>query len=52
MPAGAASNADIAEGLLESGSFVLDPRLRRVLLNTTMAAQAVTVRSETLGSSC
>jgi hypothetical protein len=36
----------------ESGDYpVAPPKLRRVLLNTTMAAQTVTVRNETLGSS-
>jgi len=35
----------------DSGSFDLDPRLVRLLLNTTMAAQTVTLRNEVLGSS-
>ena len=35
----------------EKGEFALPPRLRRMLLNTTMAAQTVTLRNETLGSS-
>ncbi|GAB4192924.1 MAG: hypothetical protein Fur006_37640 [Coleofasciculaceae cyanobacterium] len=36
----------------ESGDYpVAPPKLRRVLLNTTMAAQTVTIRNETLGSS-
>jgi hypothetical protein len=35
----------------ESGEYAFAPRLRRVALNTTMAAQTVTVRNETLGSS-
>jgi predicted phage baseplate assembly protein len=34
-----------------SGVYDVEPRLRRLLLNTTMAAQAVTIRDETLGSS-
>lgn len=34
-----------------SGEFEFDPRLRGLLLNTTMASQAVTVRDEVLGSS-
>lgn len=34
-----------------SGNFVISPRLQRMLLNTTMAAQTVTIRNETLGSS-
>jgi predicted phage baseplate assembly protein len=35
----------------EKGEFALAPRLRRMLLNTTMAAQTVTLRNEILGSS-
>lgn len=35
----------------ESGEYALAPRLRRLLLNTTMAAQAVTLNNEILGSS-
>lgn len=35
----------------KSGEYVFDPRLRGLLLNTTMAAQAVTIRDEILGSS-
>lgn len=35
----------------EKGEYVLAPRLRRVLLNTTLAAQTVTLRNEILGSS-
>ena len=35
----------------DSGDYAFAPRLRRVLLNTTMAAQTVTIRTETLGSS-
>ena len=35
----------------EHGDYELDPRLVRLLLNTTMAAQTVTVRNEVLGSS-
>jgi hypothetical protein len=35
----------------EKGDFDLDPRLVRVLLNTTMAAQTVTFGDEVLGSS-
>jgi hypothetical protein len=35
----------------ESGEYVLAPRLRRVLLNTTIAAQTETIRNEILGSS-
>jgi predicted phage baseplate assembly protein len=35
----------------EKGEFALAPRLRRTLLNTTMAAQTVTFRNEILGSS-
>jgi Baseplate J-like protein len=34
-----------------SGDFALLPRLQRMLLNTMMAAQTVTIRNETLGSS-
>jgi hypothetical protein len=34
-----------------SGQYESDPRLRRLLLNTTMAAQTVTVTDEILGSS-
>jgi predicted phage baseplate assembly protein len=33
------------------GEYALAPRLRRMLLNTTMAAQTVTLRNEILGSS-
>ena len=35
----------------DSGEYTIAPRVRRMLLNTTMAAQTVTVRNETLGSS-
>jgi hypothetical protein len=35
----------------DDGSYQFKPRARRVLLNTTMAAQAVTLRNEVLGSS-
>lgn len=35
----------------ESGTFAFKPRARRVLLNTTMATQSVTLRNEVLGSS-
>lgn len=35
----------------ESGDYVLPPRLRRLLFNTTPALQAVTVRNEILGAS-
>ena len=35
----------------EQGDYDTDPRINRLLLNTTMAAQAVTVRDEILGSS-
>jgi hypothetical protein len=35
----------------EGGEYTLLPRLRRLLLNTTLAAQTVTIRNETLGSS-
>lgn len=35
----------------EEGAYTLAPRLRRALLNTTMAAQTVTVRNEILGAS-
>jgi hypothetical protein len=34
-----------------SGEYVFDPRLRGLLLNTTMASQAVTIKDEILGSS-
>jgi hypothetical protein len=34
-----------------SGEYDLDPRLNRVLLNTTMATQTVTIKNEVLGSS-
>ena len=34
-----------------SGEYLFDPRLRGLLLNTTMATQAVTVQDEVLGSS-
>ncbi|HEV7860979.1 MAG TPA: putative baseplate assembly protein, partial [Pyrinomonadaceae bacterium] len=33
------------------GEYELDPRLNRVLLNTTMATQTVTIKNEVLGSS-
>ncbi|HEX8920272.1 MAG TPA: putative baseplate assembly protein, partial [Pyrinomonadaceae bacterium] len=33
------------------GEYQFDPRLRGLLLNTTMGTQAVTIRDETLGSS-
>ncbi|MEH2221176.1 MAG: putative baseplate assembly protein [Nostoc sp.] len=35
----------------ESGDYDLEPRLRRILLNTTMASQTVTISNEILGSS-
>jgi len=35
----------------EKGQYDLDPRLVRLLLNTTIAAQTVTLRNEVLGSS-
>ena len=35
----------------KSGEYQFDPRLRGLLLNTTMGEQAVTIRDETLGSS-
>jgi hypothetical protein len=35
----------------DAGEFDILPRIARVLLNTTMAAQTVTIRNETLGSS-
>ena len=35
----------------EKGVYALAPRVRRMLLNTTMAAQTVTIRNEILGSS-
>src|SRR5439155_25923293 len=35
----------------ERGEYVLAPRLRRMLLNTTTALQTVTIRNEILGSS-
>jgi hypothetical protein len=35
----------------ESGTYPFEPRARRVLLNTTMATQSVTLRNEVLGSS-
>lgn len=35
----------------ESGEYAFEPRLHRMLLNTTMAAQTITIRNETLGSS-
>ena len=35
----------------ESGDYLVEPKLRRVLLNTVMATQAVTIRNEILGSS-
>ncbi|NEO47029.1 MAG: putative baseplate assembly protein, partial [Moorea sp. SIO4A3] len=34
-----------------SGNYTFEPRLGQVLLNTTMAAQRVTIRNEILGSS-
>lgn len=36
---------------LESGEYEFKPKLNRLLLNTTMASQSVTIRDETLGSS-
>src|SRR5262249_39107166 len=35
----------------EKGEYALAPRLRRALLNTTIAAQTLTLRNEVLGSS-
>ncbi|OKH31281.1 hypothetical protein NIES2119_29170 [[Phormidium ambiguum] IAM M-71] len=35
----------------ESGGFVVPPRLRRILTNTTWASQAVTIAEEILGTS-
>ncbi|MCM0593897.1 MAG: hypothetical protein KA716_28410 [Gloeotrichia echinulata DEX184] len=35
----------------ESGDYDLEPRLRRILLNTTIASQTVTISNEILGSS-
>ena len=35
----------------ESGDYDLEPRLQRILLNTTIAAQTVTLHNEILGSS-
>jgi hypothetical protein len=35
----------------KSGEYVFDPRLRGLLLNTTLASQAVTIKDEILGSS-
>ncbi|MGV0025317.1 putative baseplate assembly protein [Phormidesmis priestleyi] len=35
----------------ESGDYDVEPRLRRILLNTTIAAQTVTLHNEILGSS-
>ena len=35
----------------ESGEYRFEPRLRGLLLNTTMATQAVTIGDEVLGSS-
>jgi len=35
----------------EEGDYDTDPRVNRVLLNTTMAAQTITIRNEVLGSS-
>ncbi|NET04238.1 MAG: putative baseplate assembly protein [Symploca sp. SIO2B6] len=35
----------------KEGDYQLEPRLERVLLNTTMAAQTVTIRNEIIGSS-
>jgi hypothetical protein len=35
----------------EKGAYDFEPKLRRALLNTTMAAQTVTLRNEILGSS-
>ena len=36
---------------LESGEYEFKPKLKRLLLNTTMASQSVTIRDEILGSS-
>ena len=36
---------------MEQGDYVVEPRLVRLLLNTTMAAQTITRRNEVLGSS-
>ena len=36
---------------LEAGEYVYKPKINRLLLNTTMASQSVTIRDETLGSS-
>ncbi|MFB2875387.1 putative baseplate assembly protein [Floridanema aerugineum] len=35
----------------ESGNYDIEPRLRRILLNTTIASQTVTISNEILGSS-
>lgn len=35
----------------ESGDYLVEPKLRRVLLNTVMATQTVTISNEILGSS-
>ena len=35
----------------DTGTYDTDPRINRIFLNTTMAAQTVTVRNEILGSS-
>jgi hypothetical protein len=35
----------------QSGEYLFEPRLRGILLNTTMATQAVTISDEVLGSS-
>ncbi len=35
----------------DGGEYPVLPRLQRILLNTTLAAQTVTIRNETLGSS-
>src|SRR5262249_54405409 len=35
----------------DAGDYDTDPRINRIFLNTTMAAQTVTVREEVLGSS-
>lgn len=35
----------------DAGDYDTDPRIRQVFLNTTMAAQTVTIRNEALGSS-
>jgi len=35
----------------DAGEFDTDPRISRIFLNTTMAAQTVTIRNEVLGSS-